>query len=241
MTAPGTRLNRSLQRIARVCAFVAAAFGLLALAGWSFDVEPLRGIFPGLIPMNPMTALALLVAGTVLWVVEDSRTAGARLRVARRGAGRGPGRAGENRVVHVRLAAVYSINCCLPTASNPRRVRGSIGCPTRTRRKRRRQPRRKLRNPRDRNSACRSRQYGVVPGFDRRCFDPVQRESPRPALAERMAGAGGRVDCPFGAGGLCLRSRFADRVSLVQSDGGQHGRRLRGAGRRNPLRSPSAG
>ena len=81
--APSLKLTWALRITSRFCAFVAAAIGSLALAGWIFDSATLRGVFSGFAPMNPMTAVAMLVAGTVLWVVEDSRSAGTRLRIAR--------------------------------------------------------------------------------------------------------------------------------------------------------------
>jgi two-component system, sensor histidine kinase and response regulator len=81
--APSLKLTRVLRITSRLCAFIAAAIGSLALAGWIFDNVTLRAVFSGLTPMNPVTAVAMLVAGTVLWVVEDSRSAGARLRIAR--------------------------------------------------------------------------------------------------------------------------------------------------------------
>jgi PAS domain S-box-containing protein len=40
--------------------------GLMALAGWAWNIEPLKRILPGLISMNPMTAVCFLFAGASL-------------------------------------------------------------------------------------------------------------------------------------------------------------------------------
>jgi two-component system, sensor histidine kinase and response regulator len=55
----------------------------LAVVGWMFDIEPLKAIKSGATPMNPLTAIAILAAGAVLWIVEDRRSGGLRLRIAR--------------------------------------------------------------------------------------------------------------------------------------------------------------
>ncbi len=83
--APSLRLTRALRQTSRLCAFIAAAIGLLALAGWIFNNAFLRGILPPpkATPMNPVTALAMLVSGVVLWIVEDSAAAGRRAAVAK--------------------------------------------------------------------------------------------------------------------------------------------------------------
>jgi diguanylate cyclase (GGDEF)-like protein/PAS domain S-box-containing protein len=41
----------------------------LTLAGWTFGLPLLGRFFPGLAPMNPVTALTLILSGTALWLV----------------------------------------------------------------------------------------------------------------------------------------------------------------------------
>jgi hypothetical protein len=41
----------------------------LTLAGWTFGLPLLGSFFPGLAPMNPVTALTLILSGTALWLV----------------------------------------------------------------------------------------------------------------------------------------------------------------------------
>jgi signal transduction histidine kinase/DNA-binding response OmpR family regulator len=55
---------------AQIGGIAVAAVGVVALAGWTFDVEALRSGIPGLTAMNPGgTALALVLAGTALWLL----------------------------------------------------------------------------------------------------------------------------------------------------------------------------
>lgn len=61
--APGYRLT------ARAAASAVVLLSLLAFLGWTFDVQALKSILPGLTAMNPGgTAIALLLAGTSLWL-----------------------------------------------------------------------------------------------------------------------------------------------------------------------------
>jgi len=45
---------------------LAISLGVLALAGWSFDVELLKRVLPGFVAMNPATAFSFIVAGLAL-------------------------------------------------------------------------------------------------------------------------------------------------------------------------------
>jgi signal transduction histidine kinase/CheY-like chemotaxis protein len=63
------RLAR-FERCARVSGVTVVAVGLFVLAGWTFDIEPLRSGVSGLTAMNPGgTAVALILAGTALWLL----------------------------------------------------------------------------------------------------------------------------------------------------------------------------
>ncbi|MDQ3494191.1 MAG: ATP-binding protein [Pseudomonadota bacterium] len=50
------------------CAAIPIAVSLLVLLGWAADVETLKRISPGLVAMNPMTAVAFVLAGVSLWL-----------------------------------------------------------------------------------------------------------------------------------------------------------------------------
>ncbi|MEN3941916.1 ATP-binding protein [Prosthecobacter sp. SYSU 5D2] len=49
--------------------FVAVASALLVLTGWTFDIEVLKRILPGMVSMNPATAIAFMLAGLSLWLL----------------------------------------------------------------------------------------------------------------------------------------------------------------------------
>ena len=50
----------------RVAAYLVIAAGVLALFGWTFQVERLKALIPGLPVMNPLTAVCLVAAGLSL-------------------------------------------------------------------------------------------------------------------------------------------------------------------------------
>src|SRR5438128_10622097 len=62
------RLLSSLEALSRVSSWLIAVVGLAVLLGWHFDIELLRAGLPGRTPVNPATALALLLAACALWM-----------------------------------------------------------------------------------------------------------------------------------------------------------------------------
>src|SRR5438105_411303 len=62
------RLASWFRRCARAAAGAVVVVGCLALAGWALGLETLKSVFPGLVAMNPATALAFLLAGVALWL-----------------------------------------------------------------------------------------------------------------------------------------------------------------------------
>jgi hypothetical protein len=56
------RLLSSLEALSRGSSYLIALVGLAVLLGWQFDIELLRAGLPGRAPVNPATALALLLA-----------------------------------------------------------------------------------------------------------------------------------------------------------------------------------
>ena len=62
------RLLSSLEALSRASSCLIAVVGLAVLLGWYFDIELLRAGLPGRTPVNPATALALLLAACALWM-----------------------------------------------------------------------------------------------------------------------------------------------------------------------------
>jgi len=57
-----------LQAFSGVTCIIAVAVGVLVLLGWGIGNETLKRIVPGLVAMNPMTALCFLAVGSALWL-----------------------------------------------------------------------------------------------------------------------------------------------------------------------------
>jgi hypothetical protein len=70
MDAADPRLLKLLRIAARTASAAVAAIALLVLAGWQLEIELLRSLLhPGGIAMNPITAVAFLIAAAGLWVL----------------------------------------------------------------------------------------------------------------------------------------------------------------------------
>lgn len=67
---------------ARGTAAVVALEGLAVLLGWALHSAALRGVFPGLVAMNPATAVAFVLAGLSLWLLAPGPVTGWRQPVA---------------------------------------------------------------------------------------------------------------------------------------------------------------
>src|SRR6516162_2877003 len=67
------RLVSSLGALSRASSYLIAVVGLAVLLGWHFDIELLRAGLPGRTPVNPATALALLLSACALWMHHQAR------------------------------------------------------------------------------------------------------------------------------------------------------------------------
>src|SRR6516225_1858994 len=67
------RLLSSLEALSRASSYLIAVVGLAVLLGWYLDIELLRAGLPGRTPLNPATALALLLAACALWMHHQAR------------------------------------------------------------------------------------------------------------------------------------------------------------------------
>jgi PAS domain S-box-containing protein len=70
MTTRSTALSNQQLRfepLAGLAAGTVIVIGVLVLAGWAAGIEPLKRVVPGFVSMNPVTALAFVMAGASLW------------------------------------------------------------------------------------------------------------------------------------------------------------------------------
>ncbi len=67
------RLLSSLEALSRASSCLIAVVGLAVLLGWHFDIELFRAGLPGRTPVNPATALALLLAACALWMHHQAK------------------------------------------------------------------------------------------------------------------------------------------------------------------------
>jgi two-component system, sensor histidine kinase and response regulator len=66
---------KRFQFLSRAAAVAVIVVGCMVLIGWSLDIELLKAVFPRMVAMNPGgTALAFLLAGGSLWLLQSPRT-----------------------------------------------------------------------------------------------------------------------------------------------------------------------
>jgi signal transduction histidine kinase len=68
------------------CCAIAVGVASAVLVGWILNVEFLKSVVPGLVAMNPLTAICFAIAGTSLWLERDERANSTRRWLARGGA-----------------------------------------------------------------------------------------------------------------------------------------------------------
>lgn len=92
------RLVRRYRHISAVSAVLVTVGGLLVLAGWAFEIDPLKRLLPGLMAMNPLTAVSFLVIGTALTARQFWTPQAPRLTIAVRAVGAAVAALGIGRV-----------------------------------------------------------------------------------------------------------------------------------------------
>ncbi|HTL29612.1 MAG TPA: PAS domain S-box protein, partial [Tepidisphaeraceae bacterium] len=70
------RLETWMRYLSRIGAAIVIAVGLSVLIGWAREIDSLKRIFPGLIAMNPITAVCFIFSGSALWLLHDERSGG---------------------------------------------------------------------------------------------------------------------------------------------------------------------
>ncbi|HJQ30043.1 MAG TPA: response regulator [Rubrobacter sp.] len=64
------RLVSFLKRFSRASSIVAVLVAGVVLAGWKLDIGALKRVLPGLVAMNPVTAIGFILAGISLWLLQ---------------------------------------------------------------------------------------------------------------------------------------------------------------------------
>ncbi len=64
----------ALARVSRLCSLVVALVGVLVLIGWVADVDFMKRAIAGASATNPVTAIALMLAGVVVWLQHARRS-----------------------------------------------------------------------------------------------------------------------------------------------------------------------
>lgn len=64
----------ALHNFARVASLVVILIPCVVLAGWIFDNETLKRLYPGFVAMNPLTAVCFILSGVALWLLRKETT-----------------------------------------------------------------------------------------------------------------------------------------------------------------------
>src|ERR671933_1096524 len=67
-------LVSSLKAFSRVSAVAAVLVGFMVLVGWTLGVDVLKRVLPGLVAMNPLSAVAFILSGGSLWLLAGGRS-----------------------------------------------------------------------------------------------------------------------------------------------------------------------
>jgi PAS domain S-box-containing protein len=68
---PGFLTASAFRTIPRACAAIVASVGALVLAGWALEIESFKRIAPGLVAMNPATAILFVLSAAALFLLRE--------------------------------------------------------------------------------------------------------------------------------------------------------------------------
>ncbi|MDQ3815811.1 MAG: hypothetical protein M3347_18030, partial [Armatimonadota bacterium] len=72
-TQSNPRRIAALRAFSKVAGTVVILIPCLVLIGWTIDDETLKRIYPGLVAMNPVTAVNFILAGVSLWLLQGEQ------------------------------------------------------------------------------------------------------------------------------------------------------------------------
>jgi len=75
------RLTPAFSAFARGASVIPVLVGCFVLGGWASDIEALKRVLPGLVAMNPITALLFILAGATLWFLRTEEAEQRTLRI----------------------------------------------------------------------------------------------------------------------------------------------------------------
>lgn len=78
VVAGGDAVGAGAHRLTTVASGLAAVVGALTIVGWVTGNVALMSVLPGLVPMNPLTALCFAAAGVSMWLLRDPAAATSR-------------------------------------------------------------------------------------------------------------------------------------------------------------------
>ena len=84
---PDPRLESALSKFSKVASAGVALAGAAVVIGWWLDTALLKSVFPGFATMEANTALAFLLSGTSLWLLQPQQPSQPRRRIAQACAG----------------------------------------------------------------------------------------------------------------------------------------------------------
>lgn len=76
MSVNASRTHMRLIGLSRIFIFLTVGIALAVLIGWQFSLDFLKRVFPGLVAMNPVTAVSFMMTAVAFWFIPSNHFAG---------------------------------------------------------------------------------------------------------------------------------------------------------------------